>query len=223
MNRMENQIIPSIIATTQAELEERIAKVKDHVDWIQLDVMDGRFVANRSLDFEFTLPETGCKFEAHLMMYDPVSWIEKNGSKVDIIIVHEETCRGQDRHDAVTSKVTGLGKRLGVAIKPDTQEEMIQHCLGNVDLVLVMTVQPGAYGAEFMPDTLNKVKNLKSMNKSIEIEVDGGIGPGTIGKASIAGANRFVVGSYLQKADDVRTAIESLKKEADEAVKKEGG
>ncbi len=219
---MDKHIIPSIIAGSQAELDERIAKVKDLVDWIQLDVMDGRFVSNNSLDFKFTLPEMSCKVEAHLMVNDPVSWIDEHGSKVDTIIVHEESCRGQDKHNAIMEKMTTLKKRLGVAINPDTQEEMIQHCLDKVDFVLVMTVQPGTYGAKFIPEMLGKVKQLRSMKPDIDIEVDGGISIGTIKAASEAGANRFVVGSYIQDADDVKAAITALKKEVEKEHKKEG-
>ncbi|MFH1063621.1 MAG: ribulose-phosphate 3-epimerase [Candidatus Woesearchaeota archaeon] len=216
---MDKHIIPSIIAGSQAELDERIGKVKDLVEWIQLDVMDGRFVKNKSLDFDFILPTTSCRFEAHLMVHDPIDWIEKNGTKVDTIILHEETCRGQDKHDAIRKKVAALGKNLGLAIKPDTQYEMIQHCLEYIHIILVMTVKPGNYGAKFLPEMLKKVKQMRKDHPGLEIEVDGGISLDTIGKANDAGANRFVVGSYLQDAEDVSSAIDALKKE----IRKKGG
>jgi ribulose-phosphate 3-epimerase len=102
-------------------------------------------------------------------------------------------------------------KKVGIAINPKTQVKKISQFLDFVDLVLVMTVNPGNYGSKFLPKMLNKIKEIRKLNKNIEIEVDGGMNDKTIGKAAKAGANRFVVGSYLQKSENVNKAMKGLR------------
>jgi ribulose-phosphate 3-epimerase len=205
---MKNLIVPAIIAKTQQEMEKRISKVKDCCHVLQLDVMDGRFVPNNSLDFDFKLPQANCIYEAHLMVEEPEEWVEKHYKKVDLIIAHYEALENpQEIIELVKSK----GKRISFAINPETGVEKIRPYLDDLDHVLVMTVNPGFYGSKFLPEALDKVRELRKLKPNLDIEVDGGISPATIRQAYDAGANLFVCGSYLQKSENVRAAIKTLK------------
>ena len=206
MNR--RRIIPAIIAKSQSELEERIAKVKDYVELIQLDFMDGKFVPSNSIDFDFNLPKTNCKFEAHLMINNPEDWIEKNYMKVDTILVHFESCNNPQK---VIDLVKSKNKQMGFVLNPETPISEIEEYIDSLNQVLIMTVNPGFYGSPFLPEMLDKISELRSKAPDIDIEVDGGVTDKTIGLVNSAGANMFVSGSYIVKSDDVKSAIDSLK------------
>lgn len=208
----EKTIIPAIIAKSQEELEGLINKVKDFSEVLQLDIMDGIFVPNNSIDFDFVLPETNCKFEAHLMISNPKEWIEKNLEKVDTILVHFESC---DNHKEIMELVKGKGKRFGFVLNPETPGEALAPYLDQLDEVLIMTVNPGFYGSPFLPEMVEKIKKLREMKPELDIEVDGGIKPDTIGQVSKAGANMFVSGSYIMKSENPREAIDTLEKKVE--------
>lgn len=205
---MKNAVIPAIIAKSQEELDIRINKVKNYLSVLQLDIMDGKFVPTHSLDFDFKLPETNCRYEAHLMVDEPEEWIKKNWKIVDVILVHIESCTGPER---AIELVKSIGERIGFVLNPKTSVEKIKPYLDRIDQVLVMTVDPGFYGSKFLPETLEKVKELRKLKPDLDIEVDGGISADTIKGVYEAGANLFVCGSYLQKSQDVKKAIETLK------------
>ncbi|MBN1544013.1 ribulose-phosphate 3-epimerase [Candidatus Woesearchaeota archaeon] len=207
---MRKVIIPAIIAKSQEELDKKIARLKGQVKVIQLDVMDGIFVKNSSIDFDFRLPKTGCSFEAHLMVADPVGWIRAHGDKVDTIIAPIEA----GSPDMIIRMVKGKGKRVGFALNPETSVDEVKGLVSKIDQVLVLSVKPGFYGGRFIPGCLDKVRELRDLAPKLDIEVDGGMRPGTIGKAAKAGANLFVSGSYTVDAVDVGAAVASLKKEA---------
>jgi len=203
---MKKIIIPSIIAKNQEELDERIKKVKNHASLLQLDVMDGKFVKGRSLDFNFKLPKG--KYEMQLMVKDPEEWIKKHGNKADVIIPSLEGCKYTDK---IIKLIKQKRKKVGLAINPETSVDKIKKYLAKIDQVTVMTVHPGSYGARFLPNTLEKVRELRRLKPKLNIEVDGGIKLNTIKKARDAGANLFVCGSYIQKSKDAKKAIEMLK------------
>jgi ribulose-phosphate 3-epimerase len=211
---MKKTIIPAIIAKSQEELERSINRVKDYCSILQLDIMDGIFVPNHSLDFEFKLPWTSCKYEAHLMVNEPEAWIDKIWEKADTILVHIESCK-----DPLKLINQWKNKRkFGLVLNPETPIESIQDYLDQIEQILIMTVNPGFYGSEFLPVTLNKVKELRKRKPELDIEVDGGITPETIGKADQAGANLFVSGSYVVKSENVKEALESLKNKLERGV-----
>ena len=205
---MEKIILPSIIAVTQEEVNKRINKVKDYAEWLQLDVMDGKFVPTHSLDFDFDLPETNCRYEAHLMVNNPEDWINKHIEKVDALLFHIEPCKDPKK---IIQIVKDKGKKIGLAINPETSLEKIKPYLDDIDEVIIMTVTPGFYGSPFLPEQLIKVKELRNLKPILNIEVDGGINDKTIKQASDAGANLFISGSYIVKSDDVQKAINTLK------------
>lgn len=204
MNRL---IIPSVIAKTQEELDRVFSKVQNIASLFQLDVMDGRFVPNHSLDFDFRLPRDKYEYEAQLMVENPEKWVENNGEKVDTIIAQIESVKNPE---SFIKYVKNKQKRVGFAIKPETDVVQIQDYLESIDQVLVMTVHPGYYGGEFLPPTLDKVKRLRGLKPELDIEVDGGIQPQTIGKAKEAGANLFVCGSYLITAENNEDRVKRI-------------
>jgi ribulose-phosphate 3-epimerase len=204
---MKNKIIPAIIATNQEELNTRINKVKDNFSLLQLDVMDGKFVPTHSLDFDLELPETDCKYEAHLMVSNPEEWIEKNHQIAEVILVHIEST---EEHEKIIELVKSKGKKIGFVLNPETPIEKIKPYLDKIDEVLIMTVNPGYYGSKFLPEVLEKVKALRELKPNLEIEVDGGIDDKTIKQAYEAGANLFISGSYLQKSEDLEQATKAL-------------
>lgn len=201
--------MPAIIAENQSELEERILKVKDHVELIQLDFMDGQFVPTKSIDFDFSLPETDCEVEAHLMVSNPEEWVEKHYMKVDMVLAHFESCKNPKK---VIDLVRKKGKRVGFVLNPDTQVSEIEEYLDMLDQVLIMTVNPGFYGSPFLPEMLDKISELRSKAPDLDIEVDGGVNDKTVGLVSKAGANMFASGSYIVKSNDVGNAVGTLKK-----------
>jgi len=201
------EIIPAIIAKTQKELDERLLKVKDYVNTVQLDVMDDIFVPNTSLFFDFDLKGIDLSYEAHLMVQKPEEWIKNYADKVDTILVHYESS-----YDAkqVIQTVKDLGKRIGFVLNPETPASKLDPVIEKIDQVLVMTVNPGFYGSPFLAEMTEKIQTLRLKNPDLDIEVDGGITDKTIRKVYEAGANLFVSGSYIVKSDDVQRAIDSL-------------
>ncbi|HME87429.1 MAG TPA: ribulose-phosphate 3-epimerase [Candidatus Nanoarchaeia archaeon] len=202
-------IIPSIIAKDQKELNSRLKKLKGISKMLHLDIMDGDFVKNKSLWFDFKVPKGN--YEAHLMTTRPEMFIGRHHDKIKRFIVHVETTQNLD--DTIKF-VHSMKKEIVIAINPTTDMEIdcdeTRRYLKKIDGVLVMTVNPGTYGAKFIPKMLDRVKELRKMNKKIPIEVDGSMNPNTIALAKKAGATRFSVGSYLQKAKNVKKAYSEL-------------
>jgi ribulose-phosphate 3-epimerase len=211
--KKEKKIIPAIIAENQNELNERLSKVMKFVDLIQLDIMDNKFVPNVSLFFDFALPKTSSRFEAHLMIAKPEEWIEDNWRKVDTILVHYESCNNPD---IIIKKVKQHKKQIGFVINPETPIKSLGSYLDEIDQVLIMTVNPGFYGSPFLPEMLDKISALRDMKPNLNIEVDGGITPATIGSVDKAGANMFVSGSYIVKSQNVMEAIDNLRNQLEE-------
>ncbi len=205
-----NRIIPSIIAKNQKEFEKRIRKVKNDFSLLQLDVMDGKFVKNKSLNFNFKLPKTKCKYEAQLMINNPEAWIDEYWEKVGTIIFHFKSVKAYEIENLI-KKIKSKKRKVGIAIKPSVKIKEIKSYLDKIDVVLVMTVNPGSYGGKFLPSTLKKVKELRKLKPKLNIEVDGGINNKTIFAAKSAGANIFVSGSYLQESKDIKFSKGVLK------------
>ena len=210
------QVIPAIIAKDTEELEEKIKKVSSYVDWIQLDVMDGRFVDNITWynpgDLKKMSPDilSGLKTEAHLMVMDPEKVMDKwIDSGIDRIIFHYEATH---RRGGLAKEIKDAGLEAGIAIDIVTPVSFIKKFLDDIDLVLVMTVKPGRSGQVFREEVLEKIKELKKIKPDIKIEVDGGINPETGQKAVEAGADILASGSYILESENIEEAINSLKK-----------
>lgn len=206
---MRKEIIPAIIADDQKDLEKKIRSVKDYVSTLQLDFMDGKFVPTQSIDFNFSVPDTDFNIEAHLMVESPYEWAKKNLHKVDTLLFHYES---KSNPVSVINYVKSENKRAGIVINPETPVSDIKDYLKDIDQVLVMTVIPGYYGSKFIPGALEKVKELRKISPSLDIEVDGGITDVTISLAYSAGANLFVSGSYIVKSNNPEKRIDELNK-----------
>lgn len=200
------------------KLNEEIASVEKYVDMLHVDVMDGHFVPNLT----FGAPVISCiktdlPMDLHLMIEHPERYLEDfvkaattNGlSQKDIsITVHQEACVHLHR---VIQQIKALGVKAAVSINPATPMEMIREVLDDVDMVLVMSVNPGFGGQKFIETALNKISLLRTLKPNLDIEVDGGINAETAKKCIDAGANILVAGSYIFGAKDRKRAIESLR------------
>jgi ribulose-phosphate 3-epimerase len=203
---MESQIIPAVIAKSQTELDDMLAKVRGLVRRVMLDVMDGEFVPNKSLWFDFNLPG-GFEYEAHLMTKKPLEWLENHANKVEVAVFHVETL--EDTGKAIKF-AQERGLKVTLAMNPETELEAVQPYLDDVDAILVLTVKPGRYGAPFERETLAKVEELRKIDSQIPIEVDGAMNPENIRLAKDSGATLFASGSYVMKSDDPGEAIKNL-------------
>ena len=167
---MGYRIVPTIIAKSQSELDRILARFGGSVDRVMLDLMDGRFVANASLDFNFQLPSS-FEYEAHLMVDNPSEYAEALIGRVAWVILHIETL---ENPGAEIRCFKENGFKVSLAANPRTPLEEILPHLDLLDGVLVLTVNPGKHGAEFKPEALEKVRRLRGLGVTLPIEVDGG-------------------------------------------------
>ncbi len=206
---MKPLIVPGVIAKSQRELDEMLENVKGKARRVMLDVMDGRFVSNSSLDFDFQVPAGAFEYEAHLMVNDQIRWIEENAGKVDIVVMQVEAL--VDIGGAIElAREQGLGVTL--ALNPETGLEVVLPYLNEIDAVLILTVEPGRYGAPFVPEALAKIRRLREVNARIPLEVDGAMNPKNARLARLAGATIFASGSYVMKSSNPAGAIKELEK-----------
>ena len=209
---MKPLLAASILSVEPASLAAEIASVEGLVDWLQVDVMDGKFVENRAFPIEEIREiHTSLPLDFHLMVADPEGQIPAFLElKPKHISFHAEAVSAsEDRLKLIEIIHTG-GATAGIAINPQTQISEIQDVISAVDLVLVMSVQPGKGGQKFLPEVLSKVKELRAAHPSLMIQMDGGINAQTAKACIEAGANNLVLGSYLFKSTDKTQAIAQL-------------
>ena len=220
MTTEEIVIAPSILACDFGRLSDEIRAVAEAgADWIHIDVMDGHFVPNITIGpriVEAVRDATQLPLDVHLMIEQPERYIEsfvKSGAT--IIGVHAEACPHLHR---TVAQIREAGARASVTINPGTPASAVEPVLGDVDQVLVMTVNPGFGGQRFIPGTLAKVEAIRGWIRQRELpvtlEVDGGITEDTIASAARAGANAFVAGTAIFGAPDYRAAIAALRQTA---------
>jgi ribulose-phosphate 3-epimerase len=211
------KIAPSILSADFARLGEEIVAVeKAGADYIHIDVMDGHFVPNITIGpliVEAIRPVTKLPLDVHLMIENPDRYIE-NFAKAgaDYITVHVEACRHLHR---TIHHIKSFGIKAGVVLNPATPVEAIQHIVADIDMVLLMSVNPGFGGQKFIPEVLPKIRKVKEMGDSIgkelEIEIDGGVNPETAKLCMEAGANVLVAGSAIYNQEDYAAAISLLR------------
>jgi len=219
-NEMRQKLIaPSILSSDFSRLGEEIKAVEAAgADWIHVDVMDGHFVPNITIGpvvVEAARRVTTLPLDVHLMIENADQYVEdfiKAGS--DYLVVHAEACAHLQR---TLTHIRELGCKAGVSLNPATPLSSLDHILPDVDLVLLMSVNPGFGGQSFIPQVLDKVRDVRAMldrlDRQVLLEVDGGIKIDNIGKVARAGADAFVAGSAIFGSDDYAKTIARMRAE----------
>lgn len=209
-------LAPSILAADFKELGKEIRTIEENgAQYLHFDVMDGMFVPSISFGvpvLESIRSATNLVCDAHLMVTEPIRYVEafaKAGA--DLITVHLEAC---EDINATIEKIRACGCKVGVSICPDTPVNSLKNLLDKVDMILIMSVHPGFGGQAFIPESLDKIRQLKAMidtaNVSVDIQVDGGIYTHNVEQVIEAGANIIVAGSAIFKGDTANNTKEML-------------
>lgn len=209
MNKIK--ISPSILSADLSNVNSEIKQVERYSQLIHIDIMDGIFVPKKTIDASFVKKiKTKIPLDIHLMVQEPsekyiLDFIKAGGS---IIAAHQEACSNLEK---ILKFIKKNKSKASIAIKPNTPVSSIKKYLDMVDVVLVMTVEPGKSGQKFIQSPLKKVKELRKLNPNLDIEVDGGINPHTAKLCARAGANVFVAGTAIFGQKDRAKAIKELR------------
>lgn len=217
---MKNILAPSILSCDYMNMQRDFTECKENgVKWLHVDIMDGHFVPNLSFGYSLVKsmrPITDLVLDVHLMIDTPIKYAEnfcKAGA--DYLTIHVEADTPENIRKTL-ELIRSLGVKPGIVVKPKTPAEAIEEYLPMVDMVLVMTVEPGFGGQKFMPDMMPKVKKLREMldkvNPECHLEVDGGVDLNTVNECKANGANVFVAGSAYFGSSDKKAFTEQIEK-----------
>ena len=214
------KLAPSILSADFARLLEDVKKVEEAgCEYLHIDVMDGHFVPNITLGpniVKSLRKDVNMVFDAHLMIENPDMYIKDFAEAgCDIIVVHQEACKHLHR---TIQNIKSYNIKAGVALNPATPIETIKHILKDVDMVLIMTVNPGFGGQSFIDSMIDKIRELKAIvdeqSLNIDIQVDGGIKPSNVADVVNAGANVIVAGSAIFNSSDIKETVIEFRKNA---------
>lgn len=207
---MKIKIAPSILSADRIRLNEEVKEIENCAELIHVDVMDGKFVPETTFKAEeIKKIKTKLPFDVHLMVENPL----KDGFIDDYSFASIITIHGECKEDInkLINKIKNKNIKVGISINPPTSLDKIKPYLDKVDMVLIMSVNPGYAGQKFIEDVLPKIKELRKLRPDLDIEIDGGINKGAIKKAVDAGANIIVAGSAVFGKEDRKKAIEELR------------
>lgn len=211
------KMAPSILSADFARLLEDVKKVeRAGCEYLHIDVMDGHFVPNITLGpaiVKSLRKDVNMVFDAHLMIENPDNYIKDFvDAGCDMIVVHEEACTHLHR---TIQNIKSFNVKAGVALNPATPIETIKYILNDVDMVLIMTVNPGFGGQSFIGTMIDKIKELKTLidekGLDVDIQVDGGIKPSNVSEVVKAGANVIVAGSAIFNSDDIEATVKEFR------------
>ena len=209
---METKIIPAIFVHSFEELEEKVRLTENDFQVLQIDAIDGQFVDNITYyDIKAIQNlETKSSYELHLMVNDPLSVIKQVSSpKISRIIFHLEPVK--DSVNEIIQEIKSKNIKVGIALNPETELSEIEPYLDKIDIVLIMTVNPGWAGQGFIEEMYDKIKTLRKMSETIEIEVDGGVKDFNLKKIVQAGVNSPAMGSALLNTGNYSETVKKLK------------
>jgi ribulose-phosphate 3-epimerase len=210
---MKIEVIPAVLAKSSKEMKSKIDRITPHVKTIHIDMMDGKFVPNETLSAGDTarVLVAGKYYIFHWMVEKPEEEIPKLGEFAggNLHLIHAEV---------MWEALRNMGIELGLAINPETSLEKIDDYIDETDEFLVMSVHPGFSNQKYIPDVEIKIRKIRKRKPDANIEVDGGIGPQTAGRAAAAGANRLAAASAIFGKDDVEKAISDIRKAAETGV-----
>lgn len=209
------KIAPSILSADFANLERDIQRIST-ADYVHVDVMDGMFVPNITIGIPVVKsirPTTALPLDVHLMIVEPGRYVEQFcDAGADLVTVHVESDTEEKLHDAI-ARIHAKGKRAGVVLKPKTPAETVLPFLNEVELVLVMTVEPGFGGQKFMADQMEKLRALRAKRSELLLEVDGGVNRETAPICRENGADVAVAGTAVFRAENIPAEIALLRGE----------